>query len=74
MKQASVYVYEHRGIKTRLMAIQPGIIRVTHTRRDAYLENPSPSVSGTMQSAHWKSCHNRAAIPACLLRSACWYT
>ena len=44
MKQASVYVYQHRGIQTRLMAIQPGIIRVTHTRRDAYLENPSPSV------------------------------
>ena len=44
MKQASVYVYQHRGIQTRLMAIEPGIIRVTHTRRETFLENHSLSV------------------------------
>ena len=42
--QTGVYEYEHRGIRTRILAVDSGIIRVTHTRRTEFLEQNSPTV------------------------------
>ncbi len=38
------FQYTHRGITTRLTAIADGIIRVTRTDRDAFLDKPSTAV------------------------------
>lgn len=42
--QTSQYVYEHQGIRTRLWAMAEGILRITRTRRETFLEGESPSV------------------------------
>lgn len=38
------YVFTHNDIRTRLMFLDKGIVRVTRTRRDAFLDAPSPVV------------------------------
>ena len=43
-KQTSAYTYEHRGIRTRLTAVAEGVLRITRTRRDAFLDMESPAV------------------------------
>ena len=42
--QTNEHIYEHGGIRTRLTAVAEGILRITRTRRAAFLEESSPSV------------------------------
>lgn len=44
LASAGEIVFERRGLRTRLQRIGEGIIRVTHTRRDAFLPTQSPIV------------------------------
>ena len=44
MNSTSSYIYVHRGIKTRIMAMADGIFRITRTRREDFLNAESPVV------------------------------
>ena len=41
---SAAYVFTHNGMRTRLVFYDEGIVRVTRTRRDAFLDLPSPVV------------------------------
>lgn len=40
----SSYIYEHRGVRTRIQAAADGILRITRTRRAEFLCRPSDAV------------------------------
>ena len=42
--QNSIHTYEKNGVTTRISAVDSGIIRITRTRRESFLETESPSV------------------------------
>lgn len=44
------FTYAHKGITTRIAALGDGLIRVTRTRREAFLERVSPVVVCTEQA------------------------
>ena len=37
----SSYIYEHRGVRTRIQAAADGILRITRTRREEFLAAPA---------------------------------
>lgn len=38
------FVFSHEGVRTRLMAVEKGIIRITRTRREFFLDSETPAV------------------------------
>ena len=38
------YYYMHRGVRTRITAVAEGILRITRTRREEFLDKPSDAV------------------------------
>ena len=45
-----LFEYVHRGIATRVSAPDEGILRITRTRRDAFLDGISPVVTCTARA------------------------
>ncbi|MBR4068385.1 MAG: DUF5110 domain-containing protein [Clostridia bacterium] len=58
----SVYGYEHAGIRTRLAALDGGIVRITRTRRPAFLEQSSDVVVCGQTVSWWVAAENGQTV------------